>query len=479
MTLELYLTILGLIAFTAAVVGILGLFIVSRGVARFGTRGLINVIFWVIVLAVTARITGSAREYLQEVSVTLTEYAGVMPWVIWFLRLSSVALVGVATMAILMSWGRRHQLRGGTLLITGLLAVFLASFASSVFGTKPEFIHQTLYTLLVMLALILAPPIEPERVAVYAKRVLAFIIYGSLILAVADPTHYVQTGYSGIIPGFNIRLHGLAQHANALGPLALLYLVLAYWVPGKRPWHLLGNLAALAVLILAQSKTAWVSGIFIFLILLAFRLAEQAGKELKSAQIGWVTALGGGLFLAMLASSLAFFVTANPLDTLSRLLTADSELTTLTGRTGIWEITLETWRRSPWFGYGPALWDLEFRITHHSALAAWHAHNQFIQSLGERGLFGLAAMLLYVGAMLGYGIRYARETRGASLALVLLMLIRAITEIPFKISVLLDVSFLVHLVVFTILIMLARRGAASAALAHASVRQAVSAPQPT
>ncbi|MEW6591728.1 MAG: hypothetical protein AB1418_11915, partial [Pseudomonadota bacterium] len=176
MTLPVYLTILGVIAFTAAVVGILGLFVVSRGVSRFGTRGLINVVFWVIVLAVTARIMGSAREYLQEVSVTLTEYAGVMPWVIWYLRFSSLALVGVAVMAILMFWGKRHQLRGGTLLVVGLVSVFLASFASSVLGTKPTFIHQTLYTLLVMLAIALAPPIEPERVAVYAKRVLAFIV---------------------------------------------------------------------------------------------------------------------------------------------------------------------------------------------------------------------------------------------------------------------------------------------------------------
>lgn len=478
MAFELYLTILGTIAFLAAIVGILGLFIVSRGVVRFGTQGLINVIFWVIVLAGIARIMGSAREYSEAYTVTLSGYAGVMPWVIWHLRLSSVVLVGVAAMATLIFWGKRDQLRGGMLLIIGLLSVFLASFASSVFGTKPEFIHQTLYTLLLMVAIALSPPIAPEKVAIYAKNVLAVLLYGSLILAVINPAHYVQTGYSGIIPGFNFRLHGLAPHANGLGPLALLYLLLAYWVPGKRPWHLLGNLAALAALILAQSKTAWVSGIFIFFVLLAFRLADQAGKELKSAQIGWVTALGGWLFLVMLASGLAFFVTANPLDTFFRLLAADSELTTLTGRTGIWEITLETWRRSPWFGYGPGLWDVEFRITH-GALAAWHAHNQFIQALGERGLFGLAAMLLYVGAMLGYGIKFARETRGISLALVLLMLVRAITEIPFKISVLLDVSFLVHLVVFTILIMLARRSAASAALAHTPVRQAINVAQPT
>jgi O-antigen ligase len=456
MTLPIYLTILGTIAFLAAVIGIFGLFIVSRGVARFSTRGVINVFLWLIVFAATALIMGSAREYTSQYSVTLSGYAGVMPWVVWWLRLSSVALVGVAAMAILMNWSKRSTLRGGTWLLVGLAAMFVAGVASSVLGTKPEFIHQSLYTVLLMLALALTPPIAPELVAVYAKRVLAFLLYGSLILALINPEHYVQTGYSGIIPGFNFRLHGLAPHANGLGPLALLYLLLAYWVPGKRFWHLLGNLVALVVLILAQSKTAWLTALFTLFVLLAYRLSQQVSMEMKSARVGWVTTLGLGLFFTLLLSTLAIFVTANPLDTISRIVTADSELSTLTGRTEIWETTLDTWRRAPWFGYGPTLWDVDFRITH-GVLAAWHAHNQYIQALGEAGLVGLGALLLYVGALLGYGIKFASETRGVSLALVFLMLIRSISEIPFKMSVLLDVSFLVHFIVFAVLLMLVRR----------------------
>lgn len=456
MTLPIYLTILGTIAILAAVIGVFGLFVVSRGVARFSTRGVINAFLWLIIFATTARIMGSAREFTAQYSVTLSGYAGVMPGVVWWLRLSSVALVGVAAMAILVNWGKRSKLRGGTWLLAGLIAVFLASVASSMLGTKPEFIHQTLYTLLLMLAITLSPPIAPELVAVYAKRVLAFLLYGSLILALINPAHYVQTGYSGIIPGFNVRLHGLAPHANSLGPLALLYLVLAYWVPGKRPWHLLGNVAALAVLILAQSKTAWLTALFILFLLLAYRLAKRASRELRTAGIGWATLMGLGLYSALLLLTFLFFVMGNPLDTLNYLVSADSELTTLTGRTRIWEATINTWEQSPWFGYGPTLWDLDFRISH-GILAAWHAHNQFIQTLGEAGLVGLAALLLYVGALLGYGIKFADETRGVSLALVLLLLIRTITEIPLNMTVLLDASFMTHFIIFTILVMLARR----------------------
>lgn len=476
MTLPIYLTILGTIAILAAVIGVFGLFVVARGVSRFGTSGVINALLWLIILAATAGIMGSTREFTAQYSVTLSGYAGAMPWVVWWLRLSSVALVGVAAMAILVNWGKRSKLRGGTWLLAGLIAVFLASVASSMLGTKPEFIHQTLYTLLLMLAITLSPPIAPELVAVYAKRVLAFLLYGSLILALINPAHYVQTGYSGIIPGFNVRLHGLAPHANSLGPLALLYLVLAYWVPGKRPWHLLGNVAALAVLILAQSKTAWLTALFILFLLLAYRLAKRAGRELRTAEIGWVTLMGLGLYLALSLLTFLFFVMGNPLDTLNYLVTADSELTTLTGRTGIWEATINTWAQSPWFGYGPTLWDLDFRISH-GILAAWHAHNQFIQTLGEAGLVGLAALLLYVGALLGYGIKFADETRGVSLALVLLLLIRTITEIPLNLTVLLDASFMTHFIIFTILLMLARRASAERELRSAMDQRAAVLPQ--
>ena len=131
-------------------------------------------------------------------------------------------------------------------------------------------------------------------------------------------------------------------------------------------------------------------------------------------------------------------------------LTADNDVTTLTGRTDIWRVTLDTWRQNPWFGYGPALWDLEFRLTHHGALAAWHAHNQFIQALGEAGIVGLAAMPTYLASLVYNGVRFAASTRGVTLALLLLILSRTMTEVPVRFSGLLDTTFFIHAVVFAL-----------------------------
>lgn len=477
MTLPLYMTILGVIAFTAAIMGILGLFIVSRGVARFGTSGVINVFFWLIALASTARIMTGPREYLLEVSSTITGYDGTSALGMWILRLFSVGVVGVSVMAILIFMQQRKNLRGGTLLWVGIIAMYLAAFASSALGAQPAFIHYMLYTLLVVTAVIIAPPIEPEQIAVNAKRVLAFLMYGSLIMAVVSPSHYIEPGYASHIPGINFRLHGLVQHANTLGPLALLYLVLGYWVPGKRPWHLLGNLAALGVLVLAQSKTAYVSALLVVFALLAARLAKQADQELRTAHIGWVTVLGLAFLLTLLMAVFVFVMATNPLDMLYRIVAADSELATLTGRTDIWRITLDTWRLSPWFGYGPNLWDIDFRISHGAVLAAWHAHNQYLQALGESGIVGLIALLLYVGALLGYGVRFMSETRGVSLALVLLLLSRTVSEIPLKLSGLMDVAFMAHLTVFAVLLMLARRAANRSAINTAPALHKTGLPQ--
>lgn len=454
----LYISIYVFVALAAAIALVLGVFTASRGVERFGSKGVMMVYLWLMMLAPALRIMTAPREYLTDEDATLAGYTAISGPVTWALRLSTVAIVSVAGVVMLMALMRRQKLSGGSFLAVGLGAVFVTMLTSAGLGAKPAFIHQSLYTVLMLATLLVMPRITPEQVAIQAKRVLAFMMIGSLVLAVIQPAHYVQSGYIGIIPGFHYRLHGLAPHANSLAPLALLYLILAYWVRGKNPWHMLGVISAAAVLVLSQSKTIWLSALLIVFVIVVTRVNRQFGKELRSARIGWGTItvlsayLGAGFMLLWMFSGEAGRVL--------HALTADSEVTTLTGRTDIWRVTLDTWRQNPWFGYGPKLWDLEFRITHHGALAAWHAHNQFLQALGEAGIVGLAAMLTYMAAMVYYAVRFAGPTRGVSLALLLLILSRTMTEVPIRFSGVLDVGFFVHVVVFAVLVMLARQAAA-------------------
>lgn len=466
----LYISIYVFIAISAAIALVLGVFTASRGVERFGSKGVMMVYLWLMMLAPALRIMTAPREYLTDADATLAGYTAISGPVTWALRLSTVSIVSVAGVVMLMALIRRQKLSGGTFLAVGLGAVFTTMLTSAGLGAKPAFIHQSLYTVLMLATLLVMPRIAPEQVAIQAKRVLAFLVIGSLVMAVIQPAHYVESGYVGIIPGFHYRLHGLAPHANSLAPLALLYLILAYWVRGKNPWHILGVVSAAAVLVLSQSKTIWLAALLIVFVIVVTRVSRQFGQELRSARIGWgtITALaaylGAGLMLLWMFSGEAGRV--------FHALMADSDVSTLTGRTDIWRVTLDTWRKSPWFGYGPKLWDLEFRITH-GTLAAWHAHNQFLQALGEAGIVGLVSMLIYMVALTYYAVRFAGPTRGVTLALLLLILSRTMTEVPIRFSGVLDVGFFIQLVVFAVLVMLARQATAEGkGVAAAPVKRA-------
>jgi len=444
---SIYLTILGVIAFSAAIMGVLGIFTASHWVKRFGV---IVTFIWLATAASVINVVGSSREF--GVNQIFALYY-MTPFSFWSSRVFSLTFATLAVLAILMAIGKKRKHQGGLVLWLTYTILFFSVVASSVLGAKPSFSHQIVYMWLIMTAVYVSPPTRPEQIATHAKYAAVAILYGSLILAPIQPSLYVETGYSGIIPGFNIRLHGLANHANNLGPLALFYLLLEYWVPSVKPLNRLNIAVALAVLVLAQSKTAWIMSASAIFAIFTLRLIERLKSDWKHSKPSWAM-VGFISFFILLPFTLMLLFSWETLS-IQRIFGADEGISTLTGRTEIWEITLETWRNNPWFGYGPTLWDLEFRIKY-GIPAAIHAHNQFIQTLGESGLIGLAALLLYVGALVGYALKFSVRTKGVSIALVLMLLIRAMTEVPFRMFLSLDVAFLIHLIIFVTLIMLAR-----------------------
>ncbi len=451
----LFITIYVLIAISASIAGVLGMFIASRGINRFGSKGVLSFYMWMILLGPTIRLMSAPREYLTESDATMAGYTAIAGWVTWVMRLSSLSIVGIAAVVVIAALIRRKNQQGALFFVFGLGVIVVSLLASATLGEKPAFIHQTIYTVLLLVSLMLMPRLAPEQVAIQAKHVLLVIMVGSLFLGALFPSRFAETNYAGLIPGFHIRLHGLAPHANSLAPLALLYLVLASWVRGRNPWHWFGLASALLVLLLTQSKTVWGAGLLMLFVITIVRLNRQFGQEIRVAQAGWATVTYMGLFFVSVA--LAGWIFTDSAAGIFKSLISDSNVATLTGRIDIWQTTIDTWKSNPWFGYGPTLWDVEFRLQHGAALAAWHAHNQFLQALGEAGIVGLVAYVIYTAAFIYYGFKFAGRTRGVSLALLLLILVRMVTEIPLRFSVLLDTTFFVHVVVFAVFLMLSRQ----------------------
>ncbi len=258
-----------------------------------------------------------------------------------------------------------------------------------------------------------------------------------------------------LIPGLTVRLYGLSDHANALGVVAAVALVLEFSPQVRaRPWWPLVGCHAV-VLALTQSKTA------ILALLLALVVARWAWlrqtlfhgdrRRMISAII-----VAGCVLLALLALAIGLGSRSERL----LLLLDKAGVFTFTGRTGIWQVTLEEFVRSPITGYGPSLWDLQYRFEH-GMMQAGQAHNQYIQILGQAGLLGLLSMLAYLWLLARAAVRGAAQDHGLAMVLVLLLLVRGFSESPLRMGSVMGWDAWLHLSAF----------AAAAAAAAAWIRQ--------
>ena len=105
------------------------------------------------------------------------------------------------------------------------------------------------------------------------------------------------------------------------------------------------------------------------------------------------------------------------------------EAATLTGRDLLWALAVQEWKHNPLFGYGPTMWNDAYRMQIGLDHAV-SAHNQFLQSLSVSGAMGLIGLLVYLGALLLYAINARRGSRGLSVALLIVVLVRCVTETP-------------------------------------------------
>jgi len=339
------------------------------------------------------------------------------------------------------------KLGGQTLLLT-LFGFLVATHGlSAAFGAYPAFVHNSYYPIPIFVAFFMARGDDLSPCLDAVKVSLLGLMVGSLLAAIAAPPLALQPNYVGSIPGLSVRLWGLGPHANAIGPLALLMALLLYLRPFGRVWIQYAAWATLlTVLVLSQSKTIWAAGFFCLALLAFYGRGRDAKGRLKP---GYLLAL----VIAVLCLVLA--VVAADVGSLAGKLMASKEgaqLLTLTGRTTIWAEAWNTWMGHFWFGYGPEAWG----ALHRAQIGlpfAFHAHNQLMQSLSSAGVFGGLFMLLYLGCMLLASWRAAPLTRGVSLALGLVILMRAISEAPLELDGLFSGELLLHLTWFVLVLL--------------------------
>jgi O-antigen ligase len=236
-------------------------------------------------------------------------------------------------------------------------------------------------------------------------------VWGSLAAAFLAPDW--ATGPHESLIGLPSRLAGVTPHPNVLGFLAVAALVLEW---SRRPRNAIAVALAFGAIVWTESKTAWAAVVVILLV----GLLRRAG--LATRTLALVVLSGSFGLTAMIAFTLA----APDRSTVKDENGAD----TFTGRTAIWEATLEVWQDQPVLGIGPRLWDEEMdrRFAGRVGFPPGHAHSQLVQTLGEAGVAGAASLVVALAALGGLAARAEARTRGATLGLFVLIVVSCFSE---------------------------------------------------
>jgi len=374
---------------------------------------------------------------------------------IWLLRLATLTVVGICLACFISASQRRESQprQGRALLLAFLFFYFTNSLLNDIFGLKPAFDQKLIYPTLVFIAAYLNRKQDFTPMIDASKWGLLLFILASCAAIVLFPQAAVQQNYSGGLPSVHIRLWGLGSNPNSTGPLALALLLLQAYRPFRsRVLQTIGYGAGFFVLVMAQSKTAWIAALIAFPTLWWGNMLYGAAPGAHSRDSAYSIRHFARPILACLIGlggivALSYITIHDPLTSLAH----DEQVTSLTGRTDIWAAAIETWKQSPLFGYGSSIWDVDFRRMVGMDYA-YNAHNQLLQSLSMAGILGLLGLLIYCFLLLRYAYAANTATRGLSLALFFAIFARFFTEVPLNMSSIFSGEFVTHLLLFSVVL---------------------------
>jgi O-antigen ligase len=372
--------------------------------------------------------------------------------VTWCMRLATGLVLGICA-ARLVSVSQTHDARGrGSLpLFLGFVLFFVTHIVlNNLFGTRPLFDQRAMYPMLVIAAVYFTRHRDQNYLVNGIRDGSYFFMLGSIVTALVLPSIALQANYAGVIPKLDTRLWGLGSNPNAIGPLATVFLLLLVHRPYRnRLVQLFGYVLGLAVLAWSQSKTAWGGTLLAFAVLWYGRMRYAPSRILERGYpirrfAGPIVISTAGLFVVGLMAFL--YVFTNTFTTLAN----DEQVTSLTGRTAIWQVAIQTWQDSPFFGYGSSMWDADFRRAIDMDFA-YNAHNQFLQTLSVAGAVGMLGLIVYTLLLLRYSYAANRATRGLSMALFALLIVRYFTEAPLNMTTIFSTEFVTHLLLFVLI----------------------------
>ncbi len=398
----------------------------------------------------------------------------------WLLRLITLGIVGLSALVV----GERFLRRDRSLPDAGqlwLITAFAIYFAGNVLvpgllGAEPGFQRNYFYVSLVLLAIY----VRRDDGAAQAVDVLKWSLIGfmllSFIYAAISPDGALRTYAPELrLPLVPFRFWGLGPNANAMGPLAFVLILLLIVRPiGWRAGNVIGHGVAWAVLLLAQSQTAWLATLLIVPPLLVYRSAlRRYGGITWRMPPGLLLAIVGiGLGLSVLAVAVLLQSMPDGRIEPTNGLAGYGEL--LTGRGSIWRVAIKIFLEHPMFGYGLSTWTLDFRAALGMPFAT-SAHNQWLQALSVAGICGFVGVSIYVCVLVALSVgRAASLSGGLAPSLMALIVLRCLTEAPLDMGTLLVLDTVIHGLLVAVL--LDRKGVEQPTSVHGATAPPVAVP---
>ncbi|WP_037607217.1 O-antigen ligase family protein [Streptacidiphilus rugosus] len=348
---------------------------------------------------------------------------------------TAALLIGVLVAYLARPRGRGRP--AGAALVASGLAMYAGPMVSALLGGHGGAGDWRLYLAPLMIGALYAAPDIPPAELLWRLRVMVRVYtWGSLAALVVAPDWALASSQivNFRLPGLGIsRLVGLTNHPILLGVLAAAALAVELAPLHRGRLWPLHSCAAAAVLVLAQSRTAWMAAA------LAIPLLYRRGGRDRFPPL-----LARGLVLGILVG--AGVLVPSLLRRFGQIM-SDPEITSLHGRTEVWAMAMTAFRSDILLGYGPTLFTDASSPVH--GLYA-HAHSQLHQTLATSGLVGLVGLVLFVLFLVVTAARTARASAGLSWALLVVTLVTCMTEAPLRgveftpylLLVLVDVAFL-------------------------------------
>lgn len=416
---------------------------------NFITKSYLHLICPIIVLTVGLTSIMSGRNVVSAGSDPSLDWATTTTALnVFILQIISFSIVLICTFRILYVFKSMTYHDNGTkLILYAYLFYFTANVVlNGVLGTKPFINHHGIYSLLVTYAIFIETDCSITKYIQATKIAILLLLFFSVLTALVLPQIAVQENYNGIIPSISFRLWGLGSHPNSIGAISLFFLLLITHEQFEiRLVQFFAVVIASIVLILSQSKTVFIALITCFGIMLYYRMKLRIGFKTKQLIVSLI------IFAVAITLILSIIIDIEALSTKLLSLIQSDDTFSLTGRDRIWDVAILEWKNNPLFGYGPTMWDEEFRNLI-GMNYAFSAHNQFLQSLACAGIFGFMSLIIYLLVLFIFSIRVADATKGLSLAIFVLFALRSITETPLSLGTIISGEFMMQAQFILILI---------------------------